>query len=733
MIVRGVVIFVVTALTLGVGASVWLAVAINTTTSNHFTGPFAPQTLSAALTDTVFLMKGPNIQAICATILLLLAPLLASMVAKFATRESLPKIRIGCSCRLWLLRMLALVVSPLIVMATFAVIDLIVPQVSLANYQALPNATNGTNATNATALLNNATNATNITSNVPDADEAAAAALALLAADVPSWAVLVGAALIPFPLLPIFLAIESGYRGYLQSRVRTMFDGPRLPVYLCAALAPLTGLPLTLTGQLLGGSSGGENNVVAANATGTNDSSGQLQLGGNGRYMLAPYLGAISIALLQLLVGLCSGFLALADSSAVASALLVGSATSTTMVAAIGPSLVFPNRTVESLSPYYDALPLGALLPLWVLIAVIGLVLLPRWERAWRDPKEAYSSLPPKRPQPPAKADSCIGSDEPPKNLRGPRKVSSMSSSTATTDIDLEMVPPPASNDLGAAREVALPLSAVPLLSSASAIRLNLPPQPDSEPDMDTQPSRLKIQEPLPDAEPDGDAASSRAMTREQAREKLLAFYSEHNPEKMGDAEKILDKYAHNYPQMFANLRRKYARESTGGDRNSVQNNALRRARRSERRAGREMNQSSAPPAAYDAAHSSAASETVGMEAVVESRAAEELQPEQEPRSPSRRPPSPRQSTTLVPSPPEENRLPSPPSMPLARNVRRSPRGSFISRTNRQSANIGVEDGASSAPTVEDEADNVVREELEAMLGVERPASNPVLDADLRI
>ena len=222
-------------------------------------------------------------------------------------------------------------------------------------------------------------------------------------------------------------------------------------------------------------------------------------------------------------------------------------------------------------------------------------------------------------------------------------------------------------------------------------------------------------------------------MTREQAREKLLAFYSEHNPEKMGDAEKILDKYAHNYPQMFANLRRKYARESTGGDRNSVQNNALRRARRSERRAGREMNQSSAPPAAYDAAHSSAASETVGMEAVVESRAAEELQPEQEPRSPSRRPPSPRQSTTLVPSPPEENRLPSPPSMPLARNVRRSPRGSFISRTNRQSANIGVEDGASSAPTVEDEADNVVREELEAMLGVERPASNPVLDADLRI
>ena len=110
MIVRGVVIFVVTAITLGVGASLWLAVAINTTTSNHFTGPFAPQTLSAALTDTVFLMKGPNIQAICATILLLLAPLFASMVAKFATRESLLKIRIGCSCRLWLLRMLALVV-----------------------------------------------------------------------------------------------------------------------------------------------------------------------------------------------------------------------------------------------------------------------------------------------------------------------------------------------------------------------------------------------------------------------------------------------------------------------------------------------------------------------------------------------------------------------------------------------------------------------------------------------
>ena len=623
--------------------------------------------------------------------------------------------------------MLALVVSPLIVMATFAVIDLIVPQfcrISGASQWNLPD--QRINATNATALLNNATNA-NITSDVPDADEAAAAALALLAADVPSWAVLVGAALIPFPLLPIFLAIESGYRGYLQSRVRTMFDGPRLPVYLCAALAPLTGLPLTLTGQLLGGSSGGENNVVAANATGTNDSSGQLQLGGNGRYMLAPYFGAISIALLQLLVGLCSGFLALADSSAVASALLVGSATSTTMVAAIGPSLVFPNRTVESLSPYYDALPLGALLPLWVLIAVIGLVLLPRWERAWRDPK-ADPSLP-KRPQPPASG-FVHWQREPSMNLRRPRKVSSMSSSTATADIDLEMVPPAASNDLGAAREVALPLSAVPLLSSASAIRLNLPPQPDSEPDMDTQPSRLKIPEPLPDAEPDGDAASSRAMTREQAREKLLAFYSEHNPEKMGDAEKILDKYAHNYPQMFANLRRKYARESTGGDRNGVRSNALRRTRRSERRAGKNMNQSSAPPAAYDAAHSSAASETVGMEAVVESRAAEELQPEQEPGSPSRPPPSPRQSTTLVPSPPKENRLPSPPSMPPARNVRRSPRGSFISRTNRQSANIGVEDGASSAPTVEDEVDNVVREELEAMLGVERPASNPVLYAD---
>ena len=41
--------------------------------------------------------------------------------------------------------------------------------------------------------------------------------------------------------------------------------------------------------------------------------------------------------------------------------------------------------------------------------------------------------------------------------------------------------------------------------------------------------------------------------------------------------------------------------------------------------------------------------------------------------------------------------------------------------------------GSPPQPTVEDEVDNVVREELEAMLGVERPASNPVLDADLRI
>ena len=41
------------------------AVAINTTTSNHFIGSFAPQTLSAALMDTVFLMKGPNIHNLC--------------------------------------------------------------------------------------------------------------------------------------------------------------------------------------------------------------------------------------------------------------------------------------------------------------------------------------------------------------------------------------------------------------------------------------------------------------------------------------------------------------------------------------------------------------------------------------------------------------------------------------------------------------------------------------------
>ena len=54
---------------------------------------------------------------------------------------------------------------------------------------------------------------------------------------------------------------------------------------------------------------------------------------------------------------------------------------------------------------------------------------------------------------------------------------------------------------------------------------------------------------------------SSRSMTRAEAHAELTAFYSQFNPEKLGNVERILNKYARDYSALFVNLRRKYALE----------------------------------------------------------------------------------------------------------------------------------------------------------------------------
>ena len=371
---RRVGIFVALAATLGGGASAWLAATIG---SSALAAPLAPRTLRAAADDVVLLIRSSGLASVASAALAILAPMIALLVSRLATREGLPasspvpSSRTLCSCKLLLLRVCALVLAPLLAAASFGVVYLVVhvasaPAATLSDTP-VPPAPPGLNASGL-ALNASYANASAAHSPLPTASDVGPQASV---ADVdggplvPPLYILLGATLAPLPLLPIFIAIEGGYRGYLQPRMIALCSGHgyqgsarplRIPIFASAALGPLTTLPLTLTGQLLGDA---------------------------GAYPGAPYVGAASLLALQLLVGVASGYLALADPTSLASALLVGSATCATGLCAVGPSVLLPNAAIEDVKPYLDALPLGALLPPWVLVVVVGTVCVRRWDRSW--------------------------------------------------------------------------------------------------------------------------------------------------------------------------------------------------------------------------------------------------------------------------------------------------------------------------------------------------------------
>ena len=371
---RRLLIFVTLVLLLGCGSSVWLAVEIN---GSALGGPLAPRTLDGAVEDTVLLLRTAGGPAGLAGLLLVLSPFIALLCARFATREGLPSAPLSmatlCRCRVYLLWLVALVIPPGIAAISFFVVHIMVggestelPLLTLANGTDAPPSLPSPPSYPPSAPPG-ASGGSNSSSSGGGGGGDGADGWGSTASDgIAPWLLLGGTALAPLPLLPVFVSIESGFRGYLQPRLRSLFASPRVPVYFSAALAPFITLPLTLTGQLLGDAEGG---TILEPA--------------NNRYLAAPFFGTITVALLQLLVSLVSGYFALADPTTLASALLVGSATCTTCIAAIAPSLIFPASSIAALSPYNHALAFGVLLPLWALLAVVGLACLPRWERMW--------------------------------------------------------------------------------------------------------------------------------------------------------------------------------------------------------------------------------------------------------------------------------------------------------------------------------------------------------------